>query len=75
MSLGWKVRMREVEARAAAVRFLLGVLDGVGSMVVGSMGLGGARVVVVCREDPMVSGLRWVFVVLRGVNDCFRGVL
>ena len=35
--LGWKLRMRAVEVMAAAWERFRGVLEGVGSMVMGSM--------------------------------------
>ena len=68
---GWKLRMRAVEEMAADCRFL-GVLDGVGSMVTGSM-VGGASEV----DGPSESDCAPppVTVLPREWKTCFRGVL
>lgn len=67
--------MRAVEVMAAALRFL-GVFDGVGSIVTGSM-VGGARVLAVGCEglsesDCALLGPACAF---RELNVCFLGVL
>ena len=59
-------------ALLAAERFLFGVLEGVGSMVMGSMA--GAREVGFEEEGPAVPSESEV-VVVKGLRECLRGVL